>query len=96
MRQPSESDKLQGELTDVLRQPPSAAWAITSAQSYTLRTAMRMLQAQIAYRRALATQLVGWPDGLDLVAGEIQRRVDRIRLIVAELRRRGEVVEWEE
>lgn len=93
---PSDPTRSERELTDVLDQRYDGKWAIKVAQALTLETAMQMLQAQIAGRRALVAAGDLDPAEVDSIAREIQRRVDRIRLIVQELRSRGVAVEWEE
>lgn len=92
----SESERLQADLESVLHRRYSPEVAIRVAQTSTLLIAMEMLQAQVLSRRAVAVQAIGDPASVDQVSQGIQGRVERIRLIVAELRRRGETVEWEE
>lgn len=83
-------DDLQVELQDAL------VGAVRLASSDLLLTAKLMLEAQIASRRAMIADLHLDREEVDRVAVQIQKRVERIRLIVAELRRREVAVEWEE
>lgn len=83
-------DELQVELQDALD------GAVGLASDDLLATAVGMLQAQVASRRAMIADLQLSPEELDRVAREIQKRVERIRLIGDELRRRGQEVNWEE
>lgn len=94
-RFPGDSRSTDEDLSELLWLPTHPHVAIQWAAVFTLRTAMRMLQAQILSRRALIGTGQLEPVSLDATAREVQRRVERIELIVAELRRRGEVVEWE-
>lgn len=93
-RLPSESKKLQSEAADVLNLTPNATWAIKMAQTYTLNIAATTLRAQIESRRQIVGQGGLTRDELDRVSREIQRRVERVGLIVRELRSRGEPCEW--
>lgn len=92
----SEPSRSQRDMADVLDPRDSAKWAIGLAQTPTLEAAMAMLQAQISSRRGMVS--VGGLEAheVDVVAREIQARVERVRLIVQELRRRGAEVDWEE
>lgn len=83
-------EQLEEELYDALY------GAVRLASDGILADAVRMLQAQIASRRAMIVDLKLVPAEADRVAVEIQKRVERIRLIGDELRRRGQAVEWEE
>lgn len=83
-------DELQVELQDAL------VGSVRLASSDLLLTAKAMLEAQIASRRAMMTQPFERMADRDVVALQIQKRVDRIGEIVAELRKRNVAVEWEE
>lgn len=83
------------DLSELVWLPSEPRTALQWAGSHTLRSAMGMLQAQILSRRAIIGTGQLDPVSLDLTTREVQRRVERIELIVAELRRRGEAVEWE-
>lgn len=94
-RFPGDSRASQEDLGDLMSLVEDPRVAIQWASTFTLNTAMRMLQAQILSRRALIASGHLEPVSLDSTAREVQRRVDRVELIVAELRRRGEDVDWE-
>lgn len=83
-------EDLQVELQDALE------GSVRLASDDLLNTAVRMLQAQIASRRAMIADLQLTPEEVDRVGVDIQKRVERIRLIGAELRKRGQAAEWEE
>lgn len=82
-------------LPSVLSLYSPADGAIRLAGRFILHTAMHMLQAQVASRRAIVAKGGLTITDLYFVSREIQARVARIEQIVAELRSRGEVVEWE-
>lgn len=86
------ADEDLAELVDILA---SARVALQWASVYTLRVALGMLTAQILSRRAMISTNHLTQEALDLTARAVQCRVARCEEIVAELRRRGEKVEWE-
>lgn len=94
-RFPGDPRPADNDLSELLWLPSEPRVAIQWAATPTLRSAMAMLQAQILSRRALIG--TGQLDqvSMDSTAREVQRRVERIELIVAELRRRGQAVDWE-
>lgn len=93
---PGERTPSTDDLAEVLAPTIRPETAVALAQTCTLQIALRMLQAQIASRRAIIAQDGMTVEEVDRVSREVQRRLDRIRLVAAELRRRGVEVEWEE
>lgn len=96
MNSPSEAERLERDLSELVSMESITPVAIQWASPYILRTSMEMLRAQILSRRAMIGTGELTQEAVYRTAREIQRRVERIRLIVAELRRRGVEVEWEE
>lgn len=96
MSSPSSREPLASELKEALDLKEDPRVILQWATTYTLQTAMYMLQAQIASRRAMIGTGELTAEAVDATSREIQRRVDRVRLIVQELRGRGVAVEWEE
>lgn len=93
---PSSREPLADQLAEVLGVRGNGRVAIQWAQKWMLHIAMEMLQAQILSRRAMIGTGELTDEAVDQTAREVQKRVERVREIVAELRRRGDFVEWEE
>lgn len=96
MTSPSSREPLATELSEALDLTENPRVILQWAQTFTLRMAFTMLRNQVANRRAMISTGELTPEAVDQTAREIQARVERIRLIVAELRGRGDQVEWDE
>lgn len=96
MTSPSSREPLASELKEALDLEKDPRVIIQWAATWTLEMAMEMLWVQILSRRAMIGTGQLTQEALDATSREIQRRVDRVRLIVAELRGRGVEVEWDE
>lgn len=96
MTSPSSREPLASELKEALDLEKDPRVIIQWAATWTLEMAMEMLWVQILSRRAMIGTGQLTAEAVDATSREIQRRVDRVRLIVAELRGRGVEVEWDE
>lgn len=96
MRQPDDRRRLVGlggMQMDMFMNPEDA---IHLAETETLWVSFNSLQAKIASWRAVVGVGNLTPDQTDLIAGQVQSLVVRVRAVVRELRRRGSDVAWDE
>jgi len=73
----------------------TAAWALTATTADLLWSFHNTQWQMYTHRRQIATSGLD-PEEIDVYARTIQADVDSLRAIVAELRRRGHNVAWEE